>query len=559
MSNSFKREKEKFFVELIKPSHYDNDGYVIQWWRSFSISNSLSCLNSLTLDSARRKILGENVDIIVNLHDEYSTVLSIPAITRKIKQNKNRGLIGLVGVQTNQFPRSVDIARPFRKAGIPVVIGGFHVSASIAVLPEISQEIQDALNMGISLFAGEAEGHFDQLLSDAYHQKLKPIYNVVKNPPDLWGQPTPILPDTIIKKSLSSDIPIDTSRGCPFDCSFCTIINIHGKKSRFRSADDVERMIRTYPRKVGKTPHFFFTDDNFARNRNWEPILDRLIELREKEDLHVKFGIQVDAKAHKIPRFIDKTAKAGCNSVFIGMESVNEENLKVANKSQNSVTEYREMLIAWRSHRIVTMAGYILGFPADTPTSIENDIRMIQRELPIDILMFFVLTPLPGSRDHKEMLQSGAWMEADLNKFDSEHATINHPKMTQDEWEGIFRKAWNIYYSPKHVEKLLRQAIRDGVGTSRLIGRILISQIGIKYENTHPFQCGAFRRKIRRQRRANMPLENPLLFYSRRVLEIGKTILFISIHAWRLETLKKRIKKDVSKKRCFDTRVQEQT
>ena len=548
MKNSIKREKEKFFVELIKPSHYDNDGYVIQWWRSFSISNSLSCLYSLTLDSTERKILGDNVDIIANLHDEYSTVLPIREITRRIRQNGNRGVIALVGVQTNQFPRSVDIARPFREAGIPVVIGGFHVSAAITVLPEIPPEIQEALDMGITFFSGEAEGHLDQLLSDAYHQKLKPIYNVAKDLPDLRGQPTPFLPQAIIKKSLSSDIHIDTSRGCPFDCSFCTIINIQGQKSRFRTTDDVERMIRSYPRKGGKTPHFFFTDDNFARNRNWEAIFDRLIELREMKNFKVKFGLQVDANAHKIPRFIDKAARAGCNSVFIGMESINEENLKGANKPQNNVAEYRKMLMAWRNNSIVTIAGYILGFPADTPDSIENDIRTIQRELPIDILMFFMLTALPGSMDHKGMLLRGEWIESDLNKFDSENATIKHPKMTQEEWEGIFRKAWDIYYSPKHVEKLLRRGSRDGISPSRLIWRILISQFAIKYENTHPFQCGAFRKKVRRQRRWGMPIENPLLFYSRRAWEIGKTILLLSIYAWRLERLKKSIKKNIRKR-----------
>lgn len=548
MKNTFKKEKERFYVDLIKPSHYDDDGYVIQWWRSFSISNSLSCLHSLTLDIAERKLLGENVEIIVNLHDEHSTVLPIPAIIQRIRQNGNFGLIGLVGVQTNQFPRSVDIARPFRDAGIPVVIGGFHVSAAIAVLPELPPEIQEALDMGITLFSGEAEGHLDQLLADAYHKKLKPIYNVVDDLPNLQGQPTPFLPQAIIKKSLIADIPIDTSRGCPFDCSFCTIINIQGQKSRFRTAADVEKMVRSYPRKDGKTPHFFFTDDNFARNNNWEAIFDRLIELRESENFKVKFVIQVDAKAHKIERFVAKAALAGCNSVFIGMESINAENLKAANKPQNNVTEYHEMLLTWRNKRIVTLAGYILGFPADTPESIEEDIKTIQRELPIDILMFFVLTPLPGSMDHKGMFLRGEWMDPDLNKYDSEHATIRHPKMTKEEWEGIFRKAWDIYYSPEHVETLLSRAIRDGVGPSRLLGRILVSQFSVKHEKVHPFQCGIFRRKVRRQRRWGMPIENPLTFYSRRVWETGRTIFLLAIYAWRLERLKKRIKNSISEK-----------
>jgi radical SAM superfamily enzyme YgiQ (UPF0313 family) len=348
----------------------------------------------------------------------------------------------------------------------------------------------------------------------------------------------------MIEKSLSSNIHIDTGRGCPFDCSFCTIINIQGQKSRFRTADDVERMVRSYPRKGGKTPHFFFTDDNFARNRNWEAIFDRLIELREMKNFKLKFGMQIDANAHKIPRFIDKAARAGCNTVFIGMESINKENLKAANKPQNNVAEYRKMLMIWRSNRVVTMAGYILGFPGDTPDSIENDIRTIQQELPIDILMFFMLVPLPGSMDHKGILQRGEWMESDMNKYDSEHATVKHPKMTREEWEGVFRKAWDIYYSPKHVEKVLRRANRDGISPSRLIWRILIGQFGIKYENAHPFQCGAFRKKVRRQRRWGMPLENPLLFYSRRVWEIGRTTLLLSIYAWRLERLKKSIKKE---------------
>jgi hypothetical protein len=160
--------------------------------------------------------------------------------------------------------------------------------------------------------------------------------------------------------------------------------------------------------------------------------------------------------------------------------------------------------------------------------------------------MFFMLVPLPGSMDHKGILQRGEWMESDMNKYDSEHATIKHPKMTREEWEGVFRKAWDIFYSPKHVEKVLRRANRDGISPSRLIWRLLIGQFGIKYEDAHPFQCGAFRKKVRCQRRWGMPLENPLLFYSRRVWEIGRTTLLLSIYAWRLERLKKNIKKNIS-------------
>src|SRR5262249_47948357 len=159
----------------------------------------------------------------------------------------------------------------------------------------------------------------------------------------------------------------------------------------------------------------------FARNKNWEAIFDRLIAMREEQGLPIKFLMQVDTKCHKIPRFIDKAARAGCSRVFLGLENVNPENLAAANKKQNHVGQYRALLQAWRAHQVVTVAGYILGFPADTPESIERDIKIIQRELPVDVLEFFMLTPLPGSADHQGLYRQGVWMEPDMNRYDLEH------------------------------------------------------------------------------------------------------------------------------------------
>src|SRR5262249_52054495 len=155
--------------------------------------------------------------------------------------------------------------------------------------------------------------------------------------------------------------------------------------------------------------------------------------------------------------FIDKAARAGCSRVFIGLENVSPENLAAANKKQNHVGQYRTMLQAWRAHSIMTVAGYILGFPSDTPASIELDIRTIQRELPVDILEFFILTPLPGSADHQALYKRGVWMEPDMNKYDVEHVTTAHPRMSAQELRGIYDRAWHLYYSPEHVETLMRR------------------------------------------------------------------------------------------------------
>ena len=114
--------------------------------------------------------------------------------------------------------------------------------------------------------------------------------------------------------------------------------------------------------------------------------------------------------------------------VFIGLENINPDNLIAAKKRQNKITEYREMLQKWRDHGAITYAGYILGFPADTKESILRDIEIIKRELPLDILEFFFLTPLPGSEDHKVLWQKGVWMDDDLNKYDLNHRVAHHPE-----------------------------------------------------------------------------------------------------------------------------------
>src|SRR5204862_7479548 len=144
--------------------------------------------------------------------------------------------------------------------------------------------------------------------------------------------------------------------------------------------------------------------------------------------------------------------------VFIGLESTNPDAMKGARKGQNQTTEYRAMLQAWHRVGTLTYAGYILGFPGDTPASIERDIRIIQRELPIDLLEFFVLTPLPGSADHKKLHLAGVEMESDMNKYDLVHVNTRHASMSDQELLAIYRKAWDLYYSRAHVETGIRRS-----------------------------------------------------------------------------------------------------
>jgi radical SAM superfamily enzyme YgiQ (UPF0313 family) len=414
-------------------------------------------------------------------------------------------------VQSNQFPRALDIARPFRAADVPVMIGGFHVSGCLALLPEMPADLKRALDMGLSLFAGELEGRTNRILRDAANGTLQPVYNYLKDLPSLESEPTPILPAEHLRKTFQALASFDAGRGCPFQCSFCTIINVQGRKSRHRSADDVERTIREHYAQGIR--HFFITDDNLARNKDWEAIFDRIIALREGENMNIRLMVQVDTLCHKIPNFIEKAARAGTNRVLVGLESINAANLLAAKKRQNKITEYRTMLLAWKNAGVITTAGYILGFPFDTPESIREDIAIIRKELPLDILEFFCLTPLPGSEDHKVLWQKGEWMHEDMNLYDGEHAVSHHPKMSKEEWEQVYRSAWQTYYTPEHMETILRRGAAARCSMSRLVSFVFLFSSSVPIENVHPLQGGLLRRKYRRDRRPGMPIESIWSFY----------------------------------------------
>jgi hypothetical protein len=513
-----------FNLVLIKPTHYDDDGYPIQWFRSAIPSNTLACINGLAEDAARRQALGPDVEIRIHAFDETNTRVRPAKIIETVRQAGGLGMICLVGVQSNQFPRAVDLAKKFREAGLQVGIGGFHVSGCVSMLAELPAEIVEAQKLGISLFAGESEnGRFAGVLRDALENKLQPLYNFLNDLPHLGGEPLPILPKTRVRRTIGTFSSLDFGRGCPYQCSFCTIINVQGRKSRFRTPDDLESILReNYAQGIKR---FFITDDNFARNHEWESLFDRIIKLREEEGMVMGFTIQVDTLCHKIPNFIEKATRAGAGRVFIGLENINPDNLIGANKRQNKITEYRAMLQKWRDHGALTAAGYILGFPGDTKESILRDVEIIKRELPLDLLEFFYLTPLPGSEDHRQALARGDWMDPDFNKYDLNHRVTHHPKMSDAEWEEAYHAAWASYYSPEHVRTIFRRA---AVNRLRFLPSILSTVLWFRLvhelEGLHPLEGGAIRMKYRLDRRPGLPIESALTFYPRIAVEHARKL-----------------------------------
>ena len=514
--------RKKISIYLIKPSKYDDDGYVLRHWKGILPSNTLTCLYGLTEDVRERGLLGRNLKWNVKLIDESVQKVEIEKIIKENRKKETKVIVCLVGVQSNQFPRASDLALEFRKGGVSVLIGGFHISGSICMIPTLPVEIKNLVDAGVTIIAGEAEWQWESILCDALQNTLKPTYDFLSQPPDICFAPMPRVNKEYLKRFISSNYTtLDCGRGCPFNCSFCTVVNVHGRMMRFRDVNRIINLLKEnyYKHKI----HFyFFTDDNFSRNKNWEAIFNELIQIREQEKIPIEFMIQVDTQSYKIPQFIEKAKQAGCKHVFIGMESLNPKNLQAVGKKHNNVEEFKNLIAAYRKNEIDTHVAYIIGFPFDTSESVREDIECLKSELGPEQVSFFIMTPLPGSRDHIQFKQDEVLLDPDLNKYDSFHATLQHPKMNSDELITVYKNAWASFYSLENMVEILRRVPRKNYW--EVFMKCLFYKNSIFIENVHPMLEGVIRLKDRLQRRPGCQIESPLKHFIERLKDIYRNI-----------------------------------
>lgn len=484
---------QTLIVALIQPSRYDEDGYVVRYFRGVLPSNTLACLRTLTLEFADSWKKQKGISIIVEAYDEM-----VERIPLKKLAGMNRGgtrvVAALVGVQSNQFARASDLAKQLNALGIKTLIGGFHVSGVLSMFGEPTPEIRELMDVGVTIVHGEAEDRWESILAEVMEGSEKPLY-VMDSYPNITSRPIP-QPDPHYMKKFALPFmgTVDCSRGCPFNCTFCTVVNVQGHQMRNRSAEQVLNAIRDNLNRG--IMEYFFTDDNFSRNPDWEKILDGLIEMREKEGKHISMMMQVDTRSHKVKNFVTKAGRAGCTQVFIGMESLNPRNIEAVGKMQNHVDDYADFIETWHQAGVMTHVGYIIGFPFDTPESVREDIRRLKDEVKVDQASFFILTPLPGSRDHADMVKEGRRMDPDLNKYDSFHVVMDHPLMSTEEWVSAYNEAWESFYTPENMRNILMRA-----GSERYGG---VFKNFMWYRNSlleprHPMVAGFVRLKNRRE------------------------------------------------------------
>ena len=503
-------------VTLIRPTNYTDDGYPIKTRIGVIRSNTLTQLGTLVHDLVNESFF-QGVAFNIRKIDEAIEWIPVKEIVHQSKVPGVQSIVMLVGVQTNQYPRALDIASKFLPHGIPVLIGGFHVSGMLAMIG-VTRDLKNAMSQGITLVAGEVEGgRLSAIVTDILMHKARPLYNFLNPTPDLLNVPIPHITKDEFENFASRFTTIDTGRGCVFNCDFCTIINVQGRTMRHREPKQVVEFVRQSYREAGVS-HSFFTDDNTARNPRWRDLFADLIRLREEENIPFTFMMQSDLAARKMPGgdFFELAARAGCNQVFFGVESVNRENLRSKEKFQNQVSEYKDLIDHCHSLGITCHAGYILGLPFDTTSSIKQDVAELQRMM-FDSASFYILSPLPGSKDHQRWWREGRWLDDDFNRYDSAHVAVKPERMSPDELMEAYHNAWEQFYSTEHMVNILKLWRNDHHYYKERLSFFMWYLYASRIERLHPMNCGFWTVRHRNDRRSGLPQEAIIPFWWNRL------------------------------------------
>jgi len=479
-------------VYFIKPSKYDEQGFVLHFWKGVLPNNTLTALAALNEEYTRLRA-SRNVFVETVLLDEIVegpiNPETIQAIKEKAKEDGVEVLIGLAGVQTNQYPRGRDLALQFVAAGFTVLMGGFHVSG----YPDSCKFLNSC---GVTTVVGEAESTWVQILDDYLRGELQLYYSVTSGiraktgtgeilVPEITEVQLPAIDDQYLTRFANYTMTtLDTSRGCPFTCSYCSVKNVMGRTMRARDPQSAVNWIRDAADYHG-IDTLFLVDDDFFRSPQWEPLLLGMAELR-RQGRRVNFMMQVDidaggyadlrpgetdsSKHQRSRRFVELVKEAGGYCAFVGFESFNPQNLIATTKFQNTdrrernlelteakrrvLEKYRRVVNNWHHAGIAVHCGYMIGFPFDTPDS-GRQAALDLIEVGVDLASFFIVTPLPGTEDHDKAVAEGAISDWDFNWYDSDHVVSHHPTMSAAEIYKAYRDAYTTFYSPWRVVKNL--------------------------------------------------------------------------------------------------------
>lgn len=347
----------------------------------------------------------------------------------EIDYNEKADLVGITSI-TSTAPRAYDIADKFIEKGIPVVMGGIHPSA----LPH------EAIEHADSVVIGEAEGQIKHVVNDLKDGKLKKFYSSDKKP-SLKNLPHPRT-DLLQGNSYYKEMQmIQTTRGCPFNCDFCSVTNFFGQTFRTRPIQDIVKEIKALSRRT----IIFFVDDNIGGNPRYAKELFKALI-----PLNIKWIGQASIIIAKDRELLSLAAKSGCLSLFIGFESVSPSSLKEVGKSINKVEDYKKSIKIIHDYGIGIIGAFIFGFDSDRKSVFEETISFIDRNQ-IELPSLSILTPLPGTRLYDRLEKEGRIIERDWSKYTNGEVVFKPELLTVEELKEGYDNARRYFASWKSI------------------------------------------------------------------------------------------------------------
>lgn len=360
----------------------------------------------------------------------------------------------IVGISTitSTAPRAYTLADQIRELGILVIMGGPHVS----YLPE------EALQHCDFVFRGEAETalpmfirewqttkNFSDIPNLSFLNQGKVIHNpIAKLNENLDSLPYPDF--SLIKNGIRRTfgykiVPVQTSRGCPFHCEFCSVTGMFGKKLRYRSTENIINELKAYDNNKNIV---FFYDDNFTANRKRAK---ELLKAMVKEQFKFQWSTQVRADVANDPELVKLMREAGCSTVFIGFESIDAENLKDM-KKQQSVEEIKNAIKLLDKNNIHVHGMFVFGFENDKPASVKETIRFVARSR-ISTVQFLILTPFPGTATFEKLKRANKIKFFDWTLYDAHHAVFESRHLSIDQIQRAQIKGHQAFYSLRQLAK----------------------------------------------------------------------------------------------------------
>ncbi len=378
-----------------------------------------------------------NIAMLNSLTPVQHNVTVINDVVEDVDFSSSYNLVGITSM-TAQIERAYQISDKFRASGTKVVIGGFHATL-------LSKEVKEHAD---SVVIGEVDNIWEQILSDCENGNLKEFYQDT-SAPDLQKLLIPKWDNInldIYAKQFNDKYPIMmplfTTRGCVFDCKFCSVSKFYGKTYRVKPVANVIKEIDSLDFK-----NYFFVDDNIACNPNYSRELFKALSGK-----NISWYSQISTTVLKTPDLIDLAAKGGCHRLFIGIESINKNNLQSMDKSFNKIEEYEELFARVRKAGIVPEASIIFGLDNDTPEVFGETIDFLMKNK-VETAIFWILIPLPGTEVFNEMNDGGRLITKDWSLYDGTNVVFQPINFTKDDLYTNYWDTYQKYFSLKNIMK----------------------------------------------------------------------------------------------------------